>query len=104
MGILRLLTECFVVVRSDMFGAAFNLVACVWTTIIFGTLKDSGLKILQFYFFSYRNILQNGVKDLSKLVFLKKPQIFVKKLKIMYHLDHTIWFKFCQHAVQMGNK
>ena len=44
-----------------MFGAIFNLVARVWTTVIFGTLKDGGLQINSLASngrFSYRNVVK----------------------------------------------
>ena len=69
------------------------------TTVIFGTLKDS-LEInslaLNNCFNYYRNVFQNGVNALSKMV-LKKLFFFfffVKELEISFILDHTILFKF----------
>ena len=66
--------------------------------------------------FSYRNVFQNGVNSLSKLVikirvfclfvfvfvfvFVLFCFVFVKKLKISCSLDHTILFKFHKHKVQ----
>ena len=66
-------------VRSAMYGATFKLV----TTVIFVTLKDGSLQIdilVSNNCFSYRNVYQNGVKALSKMVnyFLcQKAQKFV---------------------------
>ena len=72
---LRLLTWCFILVGYAMFGATFNLVYTCRTTIIFVTLKDSSLKSNGLPLnnsLGYKNVLQNGVKALSKLV-LKNP-------------------------------
>ena len=53
--------------------------------------------------FSYRNVVLNGVQlQKHRLKWrqrfvknrFKKPDFFVKKLKISYSLDHTILFKF----------
>ena len=60
-------------------------------TVIFGTLKDGSLLINNLasnIWFSYRNIFQNGVDALPKIVdaFLSKSSNF--------HL-HPIMFKFC---------
>ena len=34
----------------------------------------------------------------------KKTWVFVQNLKILYILDHTIWFKFRQYVVQIRIK
>ena len=54
---LCLLTECFILVGSTMFGSTPNLVTRVG---IFGTLKDSCLEINSSLSncFSYRNVLE----------------------------------------------
>ena len=68
----------------------------------FRTLKDSGLKFNNLPFinyFSYRNVLQNRAKALSKMVL--KNRTFVKKVKNLYISEHMILFKFCQHVVQI---
>ena len=68
------------------------------TTLILGTLKDDSLLIHSLAsnnYFSHRNALQNGVHTLSKMV-----SHFVKKLKILFSLDHLILLKFHQHVVQ----
>ena len=33
-----------------------------------------------------------------------KGWVFVQNLKILYILDHTVWFKFRQYVVQVRNK
>ena len=66
-----------------MFGATFNLVTRVG--LIFGTLEDGSLEIISLALnncFSYRNVFQNGVNALSKMVlnnpiFCQKAQNFV---------------------------
>ena len=60
-----------------MFGATFNL----GTTIIFGTLEDGSLEINSLALnncFSCRNVSQNGVNALSKMV-LKTSSFFCRK-------------------------
>ena len=82
-----------------MFGATFNLVTLVG---IFGILKDGGLQINSLALnnrFSNRNVFQNGVNALSKMV-LKTP-FFRQKAQISCSLDHTVLFKFHQHVVQI---
>ena len=67
--------------------------------IMFGTLKDNSLLINSLASnncFSHRNIFQNGVNTLSKLV-----NHFLSKSSKMYSLDHTILFKVHQHVVQI---
>ena len=54
--------------------------------------------------FSYRNILQNGVKSLSKMLKKKKRLLVVEKLKILNISDHTVWFKFRPNVVQVRIK
>ena len=44
------------------------------------------------------SVFQNSVNTLPKMV---NHFFFVKKLKILYSLDHTILFKFHQHVVQI---
>ena len=46
--------------------------------------------------FSHRNLFQNGVNALSKMVL--KALVFVMKLKISCSLDHTILLKFHQYG------
>ena len=61
------------------------------TNLIFGTLKESFLKIKCLPLnncFNCRNVLQNGIKALSKMVL--KTQVFVKKLKILYISNHNL--------------
>ena len=63
-------------------------------TVIFGTLKDGSLLINTLasnICFSYRNMFQNGVDALSKIV----DDFLSKKFKISYSLDYPIMFKFC---------
>ena len=63
-------------------------------TVIFGTLKDGSLLINTLasnICFSYRNMFQNGVDALSKIV----DAFFSKKLKISSSSDYPIMFKFC---------
>ena len=65
-------------------------------------MKDISLKINSLPLnscFSYRNVLQDGVNPLSKIVL--KTRSFVKKFKILYILDHMTWFKFRQYLVQI---
>ena len=51
--------------------------------------------------FSHRNVFQNGVNTLSKIV----NHFFVKKHNILYGSDHyTILFKCHQHVVQILTK
>ena len=62
---LRLLTQCFILVGTAMFGA--HGYTC-WTTMTFVTLKDSSLKFNNLpwiNYFSNRNVLQNGAKSSS---------------------------------------
>ena len=63
--------------------------------MIFGTLKDGSLLIIPTLAsnicISYRNMFQNGVDALSKIV----DAFFVKKLKILSSTDYPIMFKFC---------
>ena len=52
------------------------------------TLKGGSLEINSLALtncFNYRNVFQNGVNILSKMVL--KTQFFVKKLEIMFSLD-----------------
>ena len=94
---LRLLTECFNLVGSAIFGATFNLVTHVglqkllkhWQIVVC-KLKVSIKQLFQ-------NILQNGVNALLKMVF--KNLIFVIDIKILYISDPTIWFKYRRYAV-----
>ena len=75
---LRLLTECFILVRSAM------LQFLTWlytgrTIIIFGTLKDSSLKMKSLSSnncFSYRNVVQNGANALANMVIKKIVYFF----------------------------
>ena len=63
-------------------------------TVIFGPLKDGSLLINTLasnICFGYRNMFQNGVDALSKVV----DAFFVKKLKISSSSDYPIMFKFC---------
>ena len=72
--------ETLILIGSVMFSATFNLVTR-GTTVIFGTLKNGNLEfnsLASNNCFSYRNVFQNGVKTLSKMVF-KKPVFFYQK-------------------------
>ena len=61
-SILRLLTGCFILVGSLMFGVTFNLVTRVGLLYFLGTVKYSCLNSLPLNNgCSYKNILQNGV-------------------------------------------
>ena len=67
-NISRLLTGRFIPVGSAIFGATFSLVTRV---IIIEKLTDGSPKNYSIPLnicFSYRNLLQNGVKALSKMV------------------------------------
>ena len=64
-------------------------------TVIFGTLKDCSHQINSWAldsWFSYRNVFQNSINALSKMIL--KSRIFVKKLKISCSWDNTNLFKF----------
>ena len=64
------------------------------STVIFGTLKDGSLLINTLasnICFTYRNMFQNGVNALSKIV----DAFLSKKLKISSSSDYPIMFKFC---------
>ena len=68
-------------------------------TVIFGTLKDGSLLINTLASntcFSYRNIFQNGVDALPKIV----DAFFVKNLKLSSISDYPIMFKFCKPVAQ----
>ena len=72
------------------------------TTVMFGTLKDGSLEINPLALnncLSYRNVFQNGVNALSKMVW--KSRFFVKKLKISCSLDLAILFKLNQRVVHI---
>ena len=72
---------------------------------MFGTLKDSSLKINSL---SLAIVLatETSCKIAStlcqKCFFL--TSFYVKKLKILYNLDYTIWLKFRQHVVKIHIK
>ena len=89
-----------------MFGTTLNLVALVGLPYVFGTLKDGRLTINSLPLndcFSYRNILQNGVKPLSKMV-LKFP-VFCRKIQILYISDQsTLVYRFCSNFASMWSK
>ena len=77
---LRLLTECFILIVSAMFGATLT-----WLHVSdyhnFWNLKNSSLKINSLPLndcFSHTNVLQNGVSALSKW-FLKTHIFFLSK-------------------------
>merc|ERR1712240_255136 len=73
-------------IGSAMLSATFNLVTRVRLPLIFGTLKDGSLQINTLALnncFSYRNIFQNGVNALSKMV-LKKPGFCQKTQNFVY--------------------
>ena len=60
------------------------------SAVIFGTLKDDSLRINISALnncFSHRNVFQNGINTLSK----NYSPFFVKKHKILYGSDHTIF-------------
>ena len=66
----HVLGYCLESLRSVMFGATFNLVTRVGLPYFFGTMKD-GLEINSIALnncFSNRNVFQNGVTILSKMV------------------------------------
>ena len=90
----ELLTECFVLIASAIFGATFNLATRVgWITIILGTPINGSLKIIILpsnNCFSDRNVLQNGVNALSKMV--SKNSVFCPKAQILYFSDRTTRF------------
>ena len=55
-----------------------------WTTIIFGILEESSLTFNNLPLindFSYRNVLQNGAKVLTKMVL--KTRVFVNNIIIL---------------------
>ena len=75
------------------------------TTIIFGTLKDDSLKINSLALnncFSHRNIFQNGINTLSKMVnhFLSKSSKFCIVWTIRFCSNFTImWSKYLSNNV-----
>ena len=75
-------------------------------SLIFGTLKDGSLQINGLPInncFIYRNVFQNDVNSLSKIVLKtkqKQKRFPVLKVTILYISDHSILFKSYQHAVQ----
>ena len=103
-----------------MLGATFNLVT---RAAIFGTLKDDSLKINSLASnncFSHRNVFQNGVNTLSKIVnhFLSKSTNFFMVLTIRFcsnftsmwskYVSNNVWRDFtldfqCQHWVSISN-
>ena len=91
LNILRVLTDCFMLVGSAMFGATVNLVTHV-ITVIFGTPKNGSLKIQV-----YHQIIVSATETSYK-------KVFCPKAPILYILDIPIWFKFRQHVVQICNK
>ena len=94
---LRRLSVSLRLIGSAMLGVTFTGYTCR-TTVIYGTLKDGSLQInglaLNNYF-SCRSVFQNGVNTLQKIV-LKKLGFFffVKNLKTLCSLEHTILYKF----------
>ena len=82
---LRLLTGCFILVGSAMFGATFNLV----TRVGLQSFLEHRRKIFVMF------VAKDGVNSSSK-----NTKVFEQKLKL-YILDHTIWFKFHHHVVQI---
>ena len=73
-----------------------------WTTIMFGTQKNSSLKINSLPL----NICLNYKhKHLARCQnWYKKRRFFVKKLKYLYISDHTIWFNSRQHVIHVRIK
>ena len=74
------------------------------TTLIFETLKGRSLKIN-----SLSLKIVSGTETSCKVAstFVKmvsKISVFVKKLRIFYNSDHTIYFTFRQHVVQIHIK
>ena len=74
-------------------------------TVIFGTLKDDSLKVNSLplnYCFSHRNVFQNGVNTLSKMVnqFLSKSSKFciVRTIRI-YSNFTSMWSKYLSNNV-----
>ena len=98
---------CFMLVRSAMFGGTLNLVSHVWLLLflerpkIIVCLKINNLPLNTS--FSDKNIFQNGVNVFVENGF-KKTRFFVKKLKILYISDITVWFQFRQPVVQVRIK
>ena len=88
-----------------MFGAIYNLVADFRN---FWKLKDGSLEINSLALnncFSYRNVFQNGINALTKMVFKNTFFCFVlfcffKKLKISCSLD----IQFCSNFTRMWSK
>ena len=75
-SMLMQLSDSLKLVKSAMFSATFSPDYMCRTTIIFGALKDTGLKSNN-YCFSYINVFQNDVNVLSKLVL--KMRVFWQK-------------------------
>ena len=99
---LRRLPKSLTLIGSAMFGATFNLVTRVGSTVIFGTRKGYSLQINSLAFsrcFSYRNVFQNGVNALSKLV-LKNSGFLSKSSKF-----RVVWtIRFCSNLISMWYK
>ena len=83
--LLRLLTECFIVVRSAMCGAIFNLVIRVGVPSFFGTPKSDSLKINSLpsnICISHRNVLYIAT-TLCQIMVLK--ELYFSKKSIFVH-------------------
>ena len=91
-GILRLLPWVFVTNRVCHVWCNFWPNYMFRTTVIFGTLKDGSLEINSFALnncFGSRNVFQNGVNSLSKMVLKKLVFFFVCLFVCLF---------FCQKA------
>ena len=86
---LRILTGCFRLVGSAMFGVTFNLVARVsLITIIFGTPKIASLEISSLpsnNCFSHRNVLQKMASTLCQKMNAFKRTRFLSKSSNFVH-------------------
>ena len=81
-GYIPILSESLLLLGSGMFGATFNLVTLVGLPYFLEHKKTGSLEIDSLALnncFSYRNVFQNGVDTVTKMVF--KSRFFVKKLK-----------------------
>ena len=74
-------------------------------------MKDTSLELVVYHLTivsaTYRNVMQKGVNALPIMVlkhtvFDNKKQ--TKNSKVLYILDHTIWFKLRQDVVQIRIK
>ena len=79
--------ECLILVGSGLFGATFYLV-----TLKINTLPSNNC-------FSHRNVLQNGVSALSKMV-LKELGFLTKNSNFVHFRPYDL-VQFRQHVVQI---